>query len=72
MRRRDAGVVGASRELAVQASARRKSYGGGLLREMRERDGVDPDYAMVIFGGAGVAVSKMQLRCSTKCWPREK
>jgi hypothetical protein len=44
----------------------------GLLREMRERGGVDPDYATVIFGGAGVAVSGMQLRCSTKCWPREK
>jgi hypothetical protein len=44
----------------------------GLLREMQEHGGVDPDYAMVIFGGAGVAISKMQLRCSTKCWPREK
>jgi hypothetical protein len=44
----------------------------GLLREMQEHGGVDPDYSMVIFGGAGVAVSKMQLRCSTKCWPREK
>jgi hypothetical protein len=44
----------------------------GLLREMQEHGGVDPDYATVIFGGAGVAVSKMQLRCSTKCWPREK
>jgi hypothetical protein len=44
----------------------------GLLREMRERGGVDPDYATVISGGAGVAVSGMQLRCSTKCWPREK
>jgi hypothetical protein len=44
----------------------------GLLREMQEHGDVDPDYATVIFGGAGVAVSKMQLRCSTKCWPREK
>jgi hypothetical protein len=44
----------------------------GLLREMRERGGIDPDYATVISGGAGVAVSVMQLRCSTKCWPREK
>jgi hypothetical protein len=44
----------------------------GLLREKREHGGVDPNYAMVIFGGAGVAVSKMQLRCSTKCWPWEK
>jgi hypothetical protein len=43
----------------------------GLLREMREHGGVDPDYATVIFGGVGVAVSKMQLRCSTKCWSRE-
>jgi hypothetical protein len=43
----------------------------GLLREMQEHGGVDLDYAMVIFGGAGVAVSKMQLRCSMKCWPRE-
>jgi hypothetical protein len=39
---------------------------------MQEHGGVDPDYATVIFGGAGVAVSKMQLRCSTKCRPREK
>jgi hypothetical protein len=44
----------------------------GFLREKREHGGVDPDYATVIFGGAEVAVSKMQLRCSTKCWPREK
>jgi hypothetical protein len=44
----------------------------GLLCEKREHGGIDPDYAMVIFGGAGVAVSKIQLRCSTKCWPREK
>jgi hypothetical protein len=44
----------------------------GLLREMQEHGGVDPEYATVIFIGAGVAVSKMQLRCSTKCWPREK
>jgi hypothetical protein len=44
----------------------------GLLHEMQEHGGVDPDYATVIFGGAGVAVSKMQLRCSTKCWPWEK
>jgi hypothetical protein len=44
----------------------------GLLREKREHGGVDPDYATVIFDGAGVAVSKMQLRCSMKCWPREK
>jgi hypothetical protein len=44
----------------------------GLLREMREHGGVDPDYAMVISSGAGVAISGMQLRCSTKCWPREK
>jgi hypothetical protein len=43
-----------------------------FLREMQEHDGIDPDYAMVISGGAGVAVSGMQLRCSTKCWPREK
>jgi hypothetical protein len=41
--------------------------GAGLLREKWEHGGVDPDYATVIFGGAGVAVSKMQLRCSTKC-----
>jgi hypothetical protein len=38
-----------------------------LLREMREHGGVDPDYATVIFGGAGVAISKVQLKCSTKC-----
>jgi hypothetical protein len=44
----------------------------GLLREMQEHDGIDPNYATVIFGGAGVAVSKMQLRCSMKCWPRKK
>jgi hypothetical protein len=44
----------------------------GLLREIREHGGVDPDYATVIFGGAGMAVSKMQLRCSMKCWLREK
>jgi hypothetical protein len=44
----------------------------GLLREMREHGGVDPDYATVIFGGAGMAVSKMQLRCSMKCWLWEK
>jgi hypothetical protein len=51
---------------------RRRSCGEVFLREMRERSGVDPVYATVILGGAGVAVSKMQLRCSTKCWPREK
>jgi hypothetical protein len=39
----------------------------GLLREMRECGGVDPDYATVISGGAGVALSGMQLRCLTKC-----
>jgi hypothetical protein len=50
----------------------RRSYGGGFLREKREHGGVDPDYATVLFGGVGVAVSKMQLRCSMKCWPREK
>jgi hypothetical protein len=44
----------------------------GLLCEMREHGGVDPDYATMISGGAGVAVSGMQMRCSTKCWPREK
>jgi hypothetical protein len=43
----------------------------GLPREMREHGGVDSDYATVIFGGVEVAVSKMQLRCSMKCWPRE-
>jgi hypothetical protein len=62
MRQRDACVVGASRELAVQASARRKSYDGGLLREMRERDGIDPNYATVISGGARVAVSRTRAR----------
>jgi pentatricopeptide repeat protein len=41
-------LAGASRELAAQASARRRSCGGGLLREMQERDGINPDYAMVI------------------------
>jgi hypothetical protein len=44
----------------------------GLLREKREHSGVDPNYATVISGSAGVAVSKMQLKCSMKCWPREK
>jgi hypothetical protein len=39
----------------------------GLLREKRKHGGVDPDYATVIFGSAGVAVSKIQLKCSTKC-----
>jgi hypothetical protein len=38
-----------------------------LLREMREHGGVDPDYATVIFGGARVVVSKIQLKCSMKC-----
>jgi hypothetical protein len=51
---------------------RRRSCGEVFLRKMRERSGVDPVYATVIFGGARVAVSKMQLSCSTKCWPREK
>jgi hypothetical protein len=39
---------------------RRRSYGGGFLREMREHGDVGPNYATKIFGGAGVAVSKMQ------------
>jgi hypothetical protein len=47
--------------------ARRRSCGEVLLREMREHGGVDPDYATVIFGGARVVVSKIQLKCSTKC-----
>jgi hypothetical protein len=29
---------------------------------MQKHGGFDPDYATVIFGGAGVAVSKMQLK----------
>jgi pentatricopeptide repeat protein len=39
-----------ARELAAKASARRRSCGGGFLREMQERDGIDPDYATVISG----------------------
>jgi hypothetical protein len=48
VRQRDADVVGASRELAVQASVRRRSCGGKLLREMQERDGHIEDAAQVL------------------------
>jgi hypothetical protein len=67
VRQREAGIAGASRELAVQASARRRSCGGGLLREMRERDGIDPDFAMVISGGARMAVSRTRARSLVRC-----
>jgi hypothetical protein len=39
----------------------------GLLREMRERDGIDPDYATKISGGARVAVSRTRARSLVRC-----
>jgi hypothetical protein len=48
VRQRDVDVVGASRELAVQASVRRRSCGRKLLCEMQERDGHIEDTAQVL------------------------
>jgi pentatricopeptide repeat protein len=57
--RRDAGAgvePGTRRRRSVDARwlatrhARRRSCGGKLLREMRERGGIDPDYATVFSG----------------------
>jgi pentatricopeptide repeat protein len=51
--------------------ARRRSCGGGLLREMRERGGVDPDkytYATVISGWCKFG----RIEDAAKLWPQEK
>jgi hypothetical protein len=34
---------------------------------MREHDGIDPDFAMVIFGGARMAVSRTRARSLMRC-----
>jgi hypothetical protein len=34
---------------------------------MREHDGIDPDYAMVISGGARMAVSRTRARSLVRC-----
>jgi hypothetical protein len=46
---------------------RRRSSGGKLLREMRERDGIDPNYAPVISDGARVVVSRTRARSRVRC-----
>jgi hypothetical protein len=46
---------------------RRRSCGGGLLHEMRERDGIDPNYATVNSGGARVVVSRTRARSRVRC-----
>jgi pentatricopeptide repeat protein len=49
----EGGCGSGRRSWSAQASARKRSCGGGLLCEMRERGGIDPDkytYATVISG----------------------
>jgi hypothetical protein len=46
---------------------RRRSCDGRLLREMRERDGIDPNYAPVISDGARVVVSRTRARSRVRC-----
>jgi hypothetical protein len=46
---------------------RRRSCDRKLLREMRERDGIDPNYAPVISDGARVVVSRTRARLLARC-----
>jgi hypothetical protein len=46
---------------------RRRSCGGKLLRKMRERGGIDPDYSTEISGGTRVAVSRTRARSLVRC-----
>jgi hypothetical protein len=41
---------------------RRRSYGGGFLREIRVHGDIGPNYAMEISKDASVAVSRMRAR----------
>jgi hypothetical protein len=49
------------------SGTRRRSCDGRLLREMRERDGIDPNYAPVISDGARMVVSRTRARSRVRC-----
>jgi hypothetical protein len=46
---------------------RRRSYGGGFLREMREHGDVGPNYATKISDDARVAMSRTRARSRVRC-----
>jgi hypothetical protein len=46
---------------------RRRSYGGGFLREIRVHGDIGPNYATEISEDARVAVSRMRARSRVRC-----
>jgi hypothetical protein len=48
-------------------ATRKRSYGGGFLREMREHGDIGPNHTTEISGDARVAVSRTRARSLVRC-----
>jgi hypothetical protein len=62
------GLTTRRRRITMQGNGtRRRSYGGGFLREMWEHGDIGPSYATVISDGARVVVSRTRARSRVRC-----